>query len=147
MHPYLGREALEPFLNREEKGIFVLCRTSNKGASEFQDLQVLVSETDTLPLYQVVARNVTNYWNENGNCGLVVGATYPEELKAVRHQTIAPHIPILIPGVGTQGGDLVAAVQNGRNKAGTGFIINSSSGVIFASDGPDFAQVAQRKNS
>ncbi|MEK7496379.1 MAG: orotidine-5'-phosphate decarboxylase [Patescibacteria group bacterium] len=99
VHPYLGAEALQPFLDCKDKGIIVLCRTSNSGAGEFQDLLV-----DGQPLYQFIARQVTNYWNKNGNCILVVGATYPEELKAVRD--IVGDMPLLIPGVGFQQKDV-----------------------------------------
>ncbi len=141
IHPYLGREAVQPFLDYSEKGIFVLCRTSNPGAGEFQDLRIL--KTETVPLYLQVADNVSRSWNENKNCGLVVGATYPQEIGSIR--AVAPEVPFLIPGIGTQGGDVEAAVKNGRNSDGTGFIINSSSGIIFASSGPDFAEAARKK--
>jgi orotidine-5'-phosphate decarboxylase len=132
VHPYLGAEALAPFLERGDKGVIVLCRTSNKGAGEFQDLVVPNEEgyAPTEPLYLRVARNVRYRWNKNGNCGLVVGATYPEELAKVR--AIVGHIPILIPGIGTQGGDVEKTVRNGRDVGGQGMIINSSSGIIFA---------------
>lgn len=137
VHPYLGQEALAPFLKRGEKGIFVLCRTSNPGAGEFQDLKV----EDGLPLYQVVGMHVAQRWNANGNCGLVVGATYPKELEAVRNR-VGDDLAILIPGIGKQGGDLDASVFAGMNSRGDGFIINSSSGIIFASKGREFAEAA-----
>lgn len=127
VHPYLGREALVPLLERKGKGIFVLCRTSNKGAREFQDIRA-----DGQPLYMRVAHQVAHTWNTLSNCGLVVGATYPDELNEIRR--IVGGLPILIPGVGTQGGDLQAAVLNGRNRWNKGFIINSSSGIIFDAD-------------
>jgi orotidine-5'-phosphate decarboxylase len=136
--PYLGREALEPFLKRTEKGIIVLCRTSNPGAGELQDLNI-----DGEPLYKVVARHVVDEWNENGNCGLVVGATYPEELREVR--SIAGDMPILIPGVGAQKGDLAACVKAGQSAGGRGLIIAASRAVIFASEGDDFAAAARAK--
>lgn len=132
VHPYLGKEALQPFLEQKDKGIIVLCRTSNSGAGEFQDLEV-----DGEPLYQIVARRVAEHWNKNGNCAVVVGATYPEELQKVRE--IVGNMPILIPGIGKQGGDLKKTVEAG----GREIIINSSRGVIFASNGPDFAQAAR----
>lgn len=132
VHPYLGKEALQPFLDRKDKGILVLCRTSNPGASEFQDLK-----TDGKPLYQKVAEQVSKNWNKNGNVGFVVGATYPEELRAVRE--IAKEMPILIPGIGAQGGDLEATVKSVKKN----FIISSSRGIIFASSGEDFAQAAR----
>jgi len=136
VHPYLGAEALQPFLSQPEKGIFILCRTSNKGASEFQNLLV-----DGEPLYCRVARNVASDWNKNGNCGLVVGATYPDELGKVRR--IVGDMPILIPGIGAQGGDVKKTVSAGKDSRGQGMIINSSRGIIFASDSLDFAEAAR----
>lgn len=124
--PYLGRESLKPFLDRTDKGILVLVKTSNPGAGEFQDLSV-----DGKPLYQVVAEHVKN-WNTNGNCAVVVGATYPEELKKVRE--IVGDMPILVPGVGAQGGDLQNTIKNGLNSNKQGLIISSSRGIIFATD-------------
>lgn len=135
INPYLGKEANQPFLAREDKGIIVLCRTSNKGAGEFQDLWV-----NDEPFYLRVARNVANVWNVNKNCALVVGATCPEELKQVRK--VAGDIPILIPGIGAQGGDLEASVRNGMDGNGQGFIINSSRGIIYADNSEDFAKAA-----
>jgi len=125
VHPYLGKESLEPFLNRADKGIIVLVKTSNPGAGEFQDL-----ETGGKPLYQIVAKHVANDWNKNNNCAVVVGATYPEELKKVRE--IVGDMPILVPGVGAQGGDLEATIKNGLNSKKQGLIISSSRGIIFA---------------
>ncbi len=139
VHPYLGKEALAPFLARREKGIIVLAKTSNPGSAEFQNLPVGQSQE---PLYQVVARNVATTWNSNGNCALVVGATYPAELKKVR--TIVGDMPILIPGIGAQGGEVAATVIAGKDSRGCGMIINSSRAIIFASQGPDFAQAARQ---
>ena len=139
VHPYLGKEALAPFLARTEKGIIVLAKTSNPGSAEFQNLPVGESQE---PLYQVVARHVASTWNSNGNCALVVGATYPAELKKVR--TIVGDMPILIPGIGAQGGEVAATVIAGKDSRGRGMIINSSRSIIFASQGPDFAQAARR---
>lgn len=124
VHPYLGGEALQPFLERKEKGIIILVRTSNPGAGEFQDLLV-----DNVPLYEVVAKHVVE-WNKNGNLGVVVGATYPKELAIVRK--IIGDMPILIPGAGAQGGEIETTVRSGINSKGTGIIINSSRGIIFA---------------
>lgn len=138
VNPYLGREALAPFLKRIDKGIIVLAKTSNPGAGEFQDL--LTGDTKE-PLYKVVARNVAGSWNGNGNCALVVGATYPKELAEVR--VIVGDMPILIPGIGAQGGDLEATVRAGRDSRNAGMIINSSRGIIFASKGSDFAEAAR----
>ncbi len=132
VHPYLGQEALEPFINDAEKGVFVLCRTSNPGAGEFQDL-----ETSNILLYEKVAFQVANHWNMKDNVGLVVGATYPRELRKVRN--ISAEIPILIPGVGAQGGDIVETVKAVKKN----FIISSSRGIIFASSGSDFADAAR----
>jgi orotidine-5'-phosphate decarboxylase len=138
VHPYLGREALKPFLDRRDKGVIVLVRTSNPGSGEFQDLEV---GSNREPLYQVVARNVAEKWNGNGNCAVVVGATYPAELAQVRK--IVGDMPILIPGIGAQGGDIEATVKAGRDRKKLGMIINSSRGIIFASKGADFAQAAR----
>jgi orotidine-5'-phosphate decarboxylase len=155
VNPYFGEEALKPFLERDDKGIIVLCRTSNKGSNEFQDLTVrpkreelerwgvsLEDGTGGMPLYAYVAYRVSREWNKHGNCALVVGATYPNELGYVRK--IVGDMPILIPGIGTQGGDLEASVKNGVNSKKSGIIINSSSGIIFASKGPEYAEAARK---
>lgn len=136
VNPYLGEEALSPFLDRSEKGVIVLVRTSNPGALEFQDLEV-----EGKPLYQVIAEHVANKWNKNGNCAVVVGATYPEELRKVRE--VVGDMPILVPGIGAQGGDLKATLEAGLNREKQGVIINSSRGIIYASKGSDFAQAAR----
>lgn len=138
VHPYLGAEALQPFLARAEKGIIVLCRTSNPGAGEFQDLSV-----NGEPLYSFVARRVANEWNKNGNCALIVGATYPDELREV-HELIGD-MPILIPGIVAQDGDVEKTVSAGKNSCRQGMIINSSRCIIFASNGADFAEAARRE--
>lgn len=145
VHPYLGREALRPFLDRADKGILVLCRTSNPGAGEFQDLPVKHPDLGEIPFYQMVAHQVATEWNTQGNCALVVGATYPEEAARVRE--IAPDLPVLIPGVGAQGADVEKAVRANRDARREGMIINSSRGIIFASSGPDFAEAARRETS
>lgn len=139
VHPYLGEQALKPFLNRAEKGVIVLCRTSNKGAGEFQDLTV----GDGDPLYHYVARRVATRWNQNRNCSVVVGATYPEELALVR--SIVGDMPILIPGIGAQGGDIEKTVLAGRDTRGRGMMINASRSIIFASSGTDFAEAARKE--
>lgn len=136
LNPYLGAEALAPFLERSDRGCFILCRTSNPGASEFQDLPV-----DGRPLYLVVAEHV-RAWNDNGNCGLVVGATYPQELARVR--ALCPELPILIPGVGAQRGDLTGAVCAGADAAGERILVNLSRTILYASGGEDFAEAAAR---
>ena len=135
--PYMGREANQAFLDRKDKGIIVLCRTSNPGAGEFQDLDVGGQK-----LYQLVAEHVIQQWNQNGNCLLVVGATSSPELVDVR-SLIGDDVTLLIPGIGLQGGDVEATVRGGINIKGTGAIINSSRGIIFASAGEDFAQAAE----
>lgn len=136
--PYMGGESLSAFLRYSDKGIIVLVRTSNPGAGEFQDLVL----GDGTKLYQIVARHVANDWNGNGNCAVVVGATNPEELASVRE--IVGDMPILIPGIGAQGGDLEATVRAGANSKCQGMIINSSRGVIHASQHGDFAQAARK---
>ncbi len=125
VHPYLGKEALGPFLAHADKGIIVLVRTSNPGSGELQSL-----EMNGRPLYQLVAENVTRNWNTAGNCAVVVGATYPEELKSVR--AIVGDMPILIPGIGAQGGELEPTVKNGLNSQKQGIIISSSRSIIYA---------------
>ncbi|MDD5288812.1 MAG: orotidine-5'-phosphate decarboxylase [Dehalococcoidales bacterium] len=137
--PYLGFDSLEPFLKYKGKGVIILCRTSNKGAADFQSL-LCQYEGKTLPLYEIVALKASR-WNTNGNIGLVVGATYPEELKTIRQAH--PNMPILIPGVGAQGGDLELAVRYGIDAHQKGIIINSSRGIIYASKGTDFADAAR----
>ena len=140
VNPYLGLDAVEPFLNYKNKGVFILCRTSNKGAADFQNLDVMFDGKE-MPLYQAVAIKASA-WNSFGNIGLVVGATYPEELKTLR--LAYPEMPFLIPGVGAQGGDLQLAVSYGLDTRGGGIIINSSRQILYASRGKDFAQAARK---
>ncbi|MEK7081216.1 MAG: orotidine-5'-phosphate decarboxylase [Patescibacteria group bacterium] len=125
LHSYLGREALQPFLDRKDKGSIILCRTSNSGAGEFQDLKV-----GEKPLWQIVAEKVSKEWNKNNNCMLVVGATYPEEIKKIRN--LIGDMTFLVPGVGAQGGDVKSVLKAGLNSTGLGLIINSSRSIIFA---------------
>jgi len=139
VHPYLGGEALQPFLSRPDKGFFVLSRTSNPGAGEFQDIR---DEGDCIPLFMRVAKAVVG-WNKLGNCGIVVGATYPEELRDVRQEV--GDLPILIPGIGAQGGEVEPAVKYGMSKRKKDAIYNSARAIIFASSGPDFAEAARRE--
>jgi len=138
VHPYLGGEALAPFLARAEKLVFVLARTSNPGAGELQDLE----DADGLPLYRHVARAVANDWNAAGNCGLVVGATYPEEMRAIRADVPAT-MPVLVPGVGAQGGDVAAVVAAHREAGSDAYLIAASRSIIYASSGEDFAAAAR----
>jgi orotidine-5'-phosphate decarboxylase len=141
VNPYLGGDAVEPFLEREEKAAFILCRTSNPGARDLQDLLVAASGSEARPLFEVVAE-MAGRWNSRGNVGLVVGATYPEELKRIRQ--LCPQMTFLVPGVGAQGGDVAAVMQNGLDKAGRGLIINVSRQVLYASREKDFAAAAAR---
>ncbi|MDD5190438.1 MAG: orotidine-5'-phosphate decarboxylase [Dehalococcoidales bacterium] len=138
--PYLGFDSLEPFLKYQDKGIIILCRTSNKGAADFQSL-ICEFEGKKRPLYEIVAIKASR-WNTNGNVALVVGATYPEELKTIRQAH--PELPILIPGVGAQGGDLALAVKYGVDAQKRGIIINSSRQILYASKGADFAAAARK---
>ncbi len=138
LHPYLGSEAIQPFLDRVDKGCIILCRTSNPGAGEFQDLIV-----NGDALYKVLARKVVTDWNKNNNCLMVIGATYPDELAQVR--AISPEMVFLVPGVGAQGGDIEKTVKAGLNSKKAGMIINSSRGIIFASKERDFAQKAREE--
>ena len=138
VNPYLGKDGVAPFLEYKDKCSFILCRTSNASAGDFQDLAV----SETL-LYQIVAKKIKE-WNENDNCGAVVGATYPEELKTIR-SILGDEIPILIPGIGKQGGDVEKTIKNGTNSKGRMAIINSSRGIIFAGDDEDFATVSLKK--
>jgi orotidine 5'-phosphate decarboxylase subfamily 2 len=126
VNPYLGGDAVAPFLQSEGRGAFVLCHTTNAGASDFQALDVGGG-----PLYLEVARKAEG-WNRGDNVGLVVGATYPEEMARVRAE--APSLPFLVPGIGAQGGDLDAAVAAGLDANGRGMVVSSSRGIIFAAD-------------
>lgn len=136
--PYMGSDSVKPFLKYADRGAFVLARTSNVNAGEFQNLAVAGDEN----LYERVARSAQR-WNEEGpgSCGLVVGATAPQELERIRD--LAPELPFLIPGVGAQGGDLAAAVRFGRTRGGLGPIINASRSVLYASRKVDFAEAAR----
>lgn len=171
VHPYLGQEALQPFLDQKDKGIIVLCRTSNKGAGEFQERYTEISkeEAAVFPVafrqefetvddsgpaifkvtryfaksHLVVAHRVSMHWNVNNNCLLVVGATYPHELSQIR--ALVGDLPLLLPGIGAQGGDLEKTVLAGKDSHGQGMIINSSRGIIYASSGEDYAEAARRE--
>ena len=138
VNPYLGKDGVTPFLEYRDKCSFILCRTSNASAGDFQDLSV-----STIPLYQIVAKKIKE-WDENDNCGAVVGATYPDELKIIR-TILGDNIPLLIPGVGKQGGDVKNTVKNGTNVKGEMAIINSSRGIIFAGSNENFSEVSRNK--
>jgi orotidine-5'-phosphate decarboxylase len=141
LNPYLGGDSLEPFLEREDRGVFLLCRTSNPGARDLQDLPVVLGDGQPArPLFEAVAERA-KAWNTRGNVGLVVGATYPQELARLRQ--ICPGMTFLVPGVGAQGGDLEACLRGGL-AAGGGVIINVSRQVLYASRGEDFAAAARQ---
>ena len=123
-NPYLGGDSLQPFLDRAERGVVVLCRTSNAGAGDLQDLNV-----EGRPLYQHVAEKAVREWNGNGNVALVVGATWPGQLREVR--AIVGDMPLLIPGIGAQGGDVEAAVRNGAAEDGAGLMMSSSRAILY----------------
>jgi orotidine-5'-phosphate decarboxylase len=139
VNPYMGFDSVEPYMEWGGRGVIVLCRTSNPGGSDLQFLDV-----GGVPLYQHVARLVAEKWNRNGQCALVVGATFPDELAQVRK--IVGEMPLLVPGIGAQGGDVEATVKAGRTAAGAGMMINSSRAILFATpqDGEDFAAAARR---
>jgi orotidine-5'-phosphate decarboxylase len=138
--PYMGFDTIEPYLKHTGKGVIILCRTSNPGGSDLQSLNVSPSGE---PLYLHVAKLAATQWNGSGQIGLVVGATFPDEIAKVR--AIVGDIPLLIPGIGAQGGDIEATVKAGAvaDKPGTGMIINSSRAILYASSGNDFAQAAR----
>ena len=138
--PYLGYDSLEPFIEYLDKGIFVVCRTTNIGAVDFQSLSCDVEEGKK-PLFEIVAAKV-NQWNTRGNLGLVVGATYPEELQRIRRDY--PDIPLLIPGIGAQGGELSQVVSYGVDAGQQRTIINSSRQILYASKGKDYAGAARQ---
>ncbi len=155
LHPYLGREALQPFLDLKDKGSIILCKTSNLGSDELQNLYV----NKTLPerkfgqaaiyakrenpdtLCEHIAKIVSHTWNTNQNCFLVVGATYSHDLAKIRE--LVDDMTLLVPGIGAQGGDVEETVKAGLNSKNAGLIINSSRGIIFASSGEDFAEKAR----
>jgi orotidine-5'-phosphate decarboxylase len=140
VNPYMGFDTIEPYLKHAGKGVIVLCRTSNPGGSDLQFLNVAFNGE---PLYLHVAKLAANKWNTSGQISLVVGATFPEEIAKVR--AIVGDMPLLIPGIGAQGGDIDATVSAGKivGKPGTGMIVNSSRAILYASSGSDFAQAAR----
>jgi orotidine-5'-phosphate decarboxylase len=141
LSPFMGFDSVEPYLRYPGKGAFLLCRTSNPGGDDFQN-QRLASVDGQPLLYEHIARLVQGPWNKNGQLGLVVGATYPAEIERVR--AIAPQVPLLIPGVGAQGGDAAATVRAGWRADGP-IIVNSSRAILYASNGADFAAAARRE--
>jgi orotidine-5'-phosphate decarboxylase len=141
LSPFMGLDSLQPYLKHEGKGAFLLCRTSNPGGDDLQS-QRLASVAGQPLLYEHLARLAQGPWNLNGQLGLVVGATYPAEIERVRE--LAPSLPLLIPGVGTQGGDAAATVKAGW-RPDAPIVVNSSRAILYASDGDGFAQAARRE--
>ena len=141
VNPYMGRDSVDPYLAWPDKGVILLCRTSNPGGSDLQFLEVDTPH-GRMKLYEHVARTVAEDWNASGNCGLVVGATFPAEIARVRELT--GDMPLLVPGIGAQGGDIAATLTAGRTANGTGLMINSSRAVLYAGKGEDFAEAARR---
>jgi len=142
VNPYLGHDSIAPFVAHADKGVFILCKTSNAGSADFQDTMCTesTSASNTRTLFEAVAIKARE-WNVRGNIGLVVGATYPEQLRTVRD--LCPELPLLIPGIGAQGGDLASVVRYGVNANGEKTIINCSRQILYASRGKDFAQAAR----
>lgn len=135
--PYMGYDSIQPFLSYADRETFLLCLTSNPGSQDFQYLNV-----DTEPLYLKVARKAMEWNLQTGNCGLVVGATHPEDLGSIRE--VAPHLPFLIPGIGTQGGNLKLTLQYGTDDSGSGVLINISRDILYASSQNNFASAARQ---
>lgn len=138
LHPFSGKEGMKEFLNREDKGCIIWCKSSNHGGGEFQNLLV-----EGEPLYIKIAKNVSSFWNKNDNCMLVVGATYPTELKEIR--SIVGDMTLLIPGIGVQGGSVEESVKAGLNSKKRGVIMSTSRAVLYASSEKDFAQKAREE--
>jgi orotidine-5'-phosphate decarboxylase len=141
VNPYMGRDSVDPYLAWPDKGVILLCRTSNPGGSDLQFLEVDTPH-GRMKLYEHVARTVAEDWNASGNCALVVGATFPAEIARVRE--LVGDMPLLVPGIGAQGGDIAATLAAGRTANGSGLMINSSRAVLYAGKGEDFAQAARR---
>ena len=136
LNPYMGRDSIQPFLDRADKGVILLCRTSNPGGADFQAL-----DCGGKPLYLRVAETIARDWNTHGNCALVTGATWPDEIRQVR--ALVGDMPLLVPGIGAQGGDVQAVMRAGCTADGKGLMINSSRGIIYAGNGEDFAAAAR----
>ncbi len=141
VNPYMGFDSIEPYLAWKERGVVILCRTSNAGGSDLQFLET-GGEGGKRRLYQHVAELVATKWNAGGQCALVVGATFPAELAEVRR--LVGDMPLLVPGIGAQGGDIEATVSAGRTAAGTGLMINSSRAILYAGKGEDYAEAARK---
>lgn len=149
LSPYLGFDSIEPYLRYEDKGAFLLCKTSNKGSGDLQDMRLSGIDPEVNPtVYEYIAHMASSEWNANGQLGLVTGATYPKELKCIR--MLAPYLPLLIPGVGAQGGDATAVVKAAWRGDASGatvapIIVNSSRAILYASSGDDFVQAAREE--
>lgn len=141
LNPYLGHDSAQPFLDRADKGVILLCHTSNPGAADLQDLRVQSADGAGMPLYQHLAKIIAQEWNSNGNCALVTGATWPEQLGEVR--ALVGDMPLLVPGIGAQGGDVEAVVRHGQTAEGDGLLISSSRAIIYAGKGADYANAAR----
>lgn len=138
VNPYMGFDSVTPYLEWGDRGVIVLCRTSNPGGSDLQ----FIEDREGTPLYLRVATLVAEKWNDNGQCGLVVGATFPEEIAKVRARV--GDMPLLIPGIGAQGGSIPDTVRAGRNSQGTGMMINSSRAILYAGSGDDWRDTAAK---
>lgn len=141
LNPYMGRDSVEPYLAHAGKGVILLCRTSNAGGSDLQFLE-LAGQPQAERLFEHVARLVAEEWNASGNCGLVVGATFPAEIARVR--ALVGDMPLLVPGIGAQGGDIAATVRAGATAGGAGLMLNSSRAILYAGSGEDFAAAARQ---
>lgn len=135
-NPYLGHDSIQPFLDHTDKGVILLCRTSNPGGADFQNL-----DCNGEPLYLRVAETIARRWNNHNNCALVAGATFPGELGRIRRKT--GRMPLLVPGIGAQGGDVEAVLKNGLTEDGTGLVISSSRAILYAGNGEDYADAAR----
>lgn len=139
VNPYMGGDTLQPYLSAPERGAIILCRTSNPGSGELQSLEVS-TPSGIKKIYEIVAEKCAKEWNRHRNTALVIGATYPGELAHIRQ--LVGDIPLLVPGIGAQGGDLEAVLRNGLTPEKSGLLINSSRGIIYASMGEDFGEAA-----
>ena len=139
VNPYMGRDSVEPWLAYKDKGVILLCRTSNPGGSDLQFQKLGAGEA---ALYELVAEKVAREWNTTGQCALVVGATFPGEIARVRE--IVGDMPLLVPGIGAQGGDIEATVMAGKTPAGAGLMIKSSRAILYAGKGEDYASAARQ---
>jgi orotidine-5'-phosphate decarboxylase len=141
VNPYMGFDSVQPFLDYQDKGVIILCKTSNSGAAQLQELQLQRIGQDSEPVYEYIARLVAKEWNFNHNCLLVMGATWPQQVARVR--SIVGDMPFLVPGAGAQGGDIASIVQAGQTVAGHGLVISASRSILYASANDDFAEAAR----